>query len=159
MNRFNKIIAASVSSPCTSAAHSRGVLCHQHSCYSSISSVSKMTVHMSGVKLITKWMFQDSITTLTLPVQSPNLNPIENLWNKAWEMVKRHVTIKRKLIESPRAAESPMASCPLNLYTMQIHVSDDTYLHPVCKEWLEHADLSAKRKTVFFRPVCVREDL
>src|SRR6218665_438237 len=42
---------------------------------------------------------------LTLPAQSQDKNTIENLWRKiALEIVKRHPTIKRKLIESLTAA-------------------------------------------------------
>ena len=48
---------------------------------------------------------QNKTRTLTLPAQSQDMNPIENLWRKiTLEIVKRHPTVKRKLIESLTAA-------------------------------------------------------
>src|SRR6218665_2726667 len=52
------------------------------------------------VKLVTNWKCQNKTRTLTLPTQSQDMSPIENLWCKTLEIVKRHPTIKRKLIES-----------------------------------------------------------
>src|SRR6218665_153732 len=54
-------------------------------------------------KLVSNWKCQNN--TRTLPAQSQNRNPIEELWRKiTLEIVKRHPTIKRKLIESLTAA-------------------------------------------------------
>jgi len=51
-------------------------------------------------KLVSNWKGQNNTRTLTLPTQSQDMNPIENLWHKiTLEIVKRHPTIKRKLIE------------------------------------------------------------
>lgn len=56
-------------------------------------------------KLVTKWKCQKNIRTIDWPAQSPDLNPIENLWHKvALEISKRHPTTKRELIESLIAA-------------------------------------------------------
>jgi|SRR6218665_155706 len=56
-------------------------------------------------KLVTIWKSQSNIRTLDWPVQSPDLNPITNLWHKvALEISKRHPTNKRELIESLIAA-------------------------------------------------------
>jgi len=52
-------------------------------------------------KLVTKWKSKKNFRTLDWPAQSPDLNPIENLWHKvALEISKRHLTNKRELIES-----------------------------------------------------------
>src|SRR6218665_3273624 len=52
-------------------------------------------------KLASNWMCQNNTRTLTSPAQSQDRNPIENLWRKiTLKIVKRHPTIKRKLIES-----------------------------------------------------------
>src|SRR6218665_3911831 len=53
-------------------------------------------------KLVTSGKCQNNTRTLTLPAQSQDINPIENL--RTLEIVKRHPTIKRKLIESLTAA-------------------------------------------------------
>ena len=67
------------------------------------------------VKLVIKWKCQNSNGTLTLPAQSQDMNPIENLGRKATlEIVKRHPTIKHKLIEALTAA--------LNLEVTHDHV-------------------------------------
>src|SRR6218665_1646517 len=56
--------------------------------------------HLS--KLVSNWKCQNNTRTLTLPAQSQDRNPIENLWRKI--TLERHPTIKRKLIESLTAA-------------------------------------------------------
>src|SRR6218665_23817 len=56
-------------------------------------------------KLVTKWKSQKNFRTLDWPDQSPDLNPIENLWHRvALEISKRHPTNKRELMESLIAA-------------------------------------------------------
>src|SRR6218665_2655730 len=73
-------------------------------------------------KLVSTWKCQNTSRTLTSPAQSQDSNPIENLWRKITsEIVKRHPTIKRKLIEPPGTGESPTTTssrCPLNSDTM-----------------------------------------
>ena len=65
---------------------------------------------------------QHQDAALTSPAQPQDRNPIENLWRKiTLEIVKRHTTIKRKLIEPPGTGESPTTTssrCPLNSDTM-----------------------------------------
>src|SRR6218665_801249 len=77
-------------------------------------------------KLVSNWKCQNNTRTLTSPAQSQDRNPIENLWHKiTFEIVKRHSTIKRKLIKPPGTGESPTTTssrCPLNSDTM--HKSD-----------------------------------
>src|SRR6218665_1798236 len=69
-------------------------------------------------KLVSNWKCQNNTRTLTSPAQSQDRNPIENLWRKiTLEIVERHPTIKRKLIEPPGTGESPTTTssrCPLN---------------------------------------------
>ena len=56
-------------------------------------------------KLVTKWKSQNNIKTPNWPAQSPDLNPIKNLWHKVvLHILKRHPTNKRELIESIIAA-------------------------------------------------------
>src|SRR6218665_3335461 len=56
-------------------------------------------------KLVSNWKCQNTTKTLTLPAQSQDMNTIENIWRKiTLEIVKGHLTIKRKLIESLTAA-------------------------------------------------------
>src|SRR6218665_1710009 len=73
-------------------------------------------------KLVSNRKCQNNTRTLTSPAQSQNRNPIENFWRKInLEIVKRHPTIKRKLIELPGTGESPTTTssrCPLNSDTM-----------------------------------------
>src|SRR6218665_1466789 len=56
-------------------------------------------------KMVTNWKCQNTTRTLTLPIQSQDMNTIENLWSKiTLEIVKGYPTIKCKLIESLTAA-------------------------------------------------------
>src|SRR6218665_2609261 len=76
-------------------------------------------------KLVSNWKCQNNTRTLTSLAQSQDGSPIENLWRKiTLEIVKRHPTIKRKLIESLTAAwnrgvtHDHLSRCPLNSDTM-----------------------------------------
>ena len=52
-------------------SYCRSPWCHQHSCYFSISSVSRMTVSICYLaKLVTNWRCLKNTKTLTLPAQS-----------------------------------------------------------------------------------------
>ena len=56
-------------------------------------------------KVVVAWMKQNNISTIDWPAQSPDLNPIENLWHKiAVEISKCRPGSKRELIESLIAA-------------------------------------------------------
>src|SRR6218665_2691091 len=71
---------------------------------------------MSFAKRVSNWKCQNNARKLTSPAQSQDRNPIENLWRKiTLEIVHRHPTIKRKLIESLTATSS---RCPFNSDTM-----------------------------------------
>src|SRR6218665_586208 len=73
-------------------------------------------------KLVSNWKGQNNTRTLTSPAQPQDWNRIENLWHKiTLEIIKRHRTIKRKLIDPPGTGESPTTTssrCPLNSDTM-----------------------------------------
>src|SRR6218665_293725 len=73
-------------------------------------------------KLVSNWKCQNNTRTLTSPAQLQDRISIENLWRKiTLETVKRHPTIKRKLIEPPGTRELPTTTssrCPLNSGTM-----------------------------------------
>ena len=73
-------------------------------------------------KLVSNWKCQNNTRTLTSPAQLQDRISIENLWRKiTLETVKRHPTIKRKLIEPPGTRELPTTTssrCPLNSDTM-----------------------------------------
>lgn len=52
-------------------------------------------------KSVKQWMKNHRIRLLDWPAQSPDLNPIENVWSKiGYEISKKHPTNKRELIEA-----------------------------------------------------------
>jgi len=78
-------------------AYCRNAWCYQHSCYSSVRSLWKTTVnHVIVLNWSTNWKCQNNTRTMTLPAQSQDMNPIENLWHKvtletrgdmSWDMI------------------------------------------------------------------------
>jgi len=75
-------------------------------------------------KLVTKWKSQKNFRTLNWPAQSPDLNLIENIWHKvALEVLKRHPTNKRELIESLVTVLSPMTT--LSSWSIQCQSAAD----------------------------------
>lgn len=56
-------------------------------------------------KSVQQWMKKHGVQVLDWPAQSPDLNPIENLWSKiGYEISKKHPTNKQELIEAIIAA-------------------------------------------------------
>jgi uncharacterized protein (DUF2267 family) len=52
-------------------------------------------------KTVKKWIRDSGVPTLDWPAQSPDLNPIENLWSRMAKIVSvRKATTKRTLIEA-----------------------------------------------------------
>ena len=50
-------------------------------------------------KKVAKWMEDHGVNTLCWPTQSPDLNPIENLWFKIGQLIAKDKPTTKKLIE------------------------------------------------------------
>lgn len=74
-------------------------------------------------KKVKQWMADNSIRVLSWPAQSPNLNPLENLWNRIGVLISKDKrTSKIKLMElivqswlrvvMPEELKTPIDSMP-----------------------------------------------
>src|SRR6218665_417926 len=98
-------------------------------------------------KLVSNLKCQNNTRTLTSLAQSQDMNPIENLWRKiTLEIVKRHPTIKRKLIESLTAAWNRGVT-HVHLVKLSIQFRHNAQNQSQAKAGPEYTNPSSKRKS------------
>ncbi|GBO09667.1 hypothetical protein AVEN_69938-1 [Araneus ventricosus] len=79
---------------------------------------------------------QDEFTVLPWPENSPDLNPIENLWGHLDRVVRAIDPQPRNLVQLATALESAWLNTPVNTFRNLIDSSCTSRSGPVCQRWL-----------------------